>query len=132
MRKMPPWFADFSHGHFTSEPSLKKTEIETLTRWAENGSSGRRRSGCTTNTDTPHTVDIRRYTFRSGRTRNETKTGVRFPARVLHSEPNRTIGTGRGRFYVPGNPAGDYRSFGAAKLVPAGWDMLRSLHYTPD
>jgi hypothetical protein len=34
--------------------------------------------------------------------------------------------------YVPGNPAVDYRSLHAAKLVPAGTDMLMSLHYTPN
>jgi len=34
--------------------------------------------------------------------------------------------------YLPGNPAADYREFGAAKLVPAGSDITLNLHYTPN
>ena len=33
---------------------------------------------------------------------------------------------------MPGNVAADYREFRAAKLVPAGWDIVLSLHYTPN
>jgi hypothetical protein len=33
--------------------------------------------------------------------------------------------------YLPGNPANDYRTFGAAKLIPAGSDITLNLHYTP-
>jgi hypothetical protein len=34
--------------------------------------------------------------------------------------------------YVPGNAAMDYRPLHAAKLIPAGSDILLSLHYTPN
>ena len=34
--------------------------------------------------------------------------------------------------YLPGNPAADYRVVGAAKLVPAGYDLWMSMHYTPN
>jgi hypothetical protein len=34
--------------------------------------------------------------------------------------------------YVPGNPAADYRTVNAAKLVPAGSDIAINLHYTPN
>jgi hypothetical protein len=34
--------------------------------------------------------------------------------------------------YVPGNVAIDYRPLHAAKLVPAGYDIHLSLHYTPN
>ena len=34
--------------------------------------------------------------------------------------------------YLPGNVAADYRDFHAAKLVPAGSDIVLSLHYTPN
>jgi hypothetical protein len=34
--------------------------------------------------------------------------------------------------YLPGNPAADYRVANAAKLIPAGSDILLSLHYTPN
>jgi hypothetical protein len=34
--------------------------------------------------------------------------------------------------YVPGYPAIDYRGLHAAKLVPAGYDIVMNLHYTPN
>src|SRR5438132_13977247 len=36
-KKMPPWFADPRYGHFSNERKLGQTEIETLSRWVENG-----------------------------------------------------------------------------------------------
>ena len=37
LKKMPPWFADASYGHFTNDRSLKQSEIDTLTKWADTG-----------------------------------------------------------------------------------------------
>ncbi len=34
--------------------------------------------------------------------------------------------------YLPGNVAADYRAVNAAKLVPAGYDILFNIHYTPN
>ena len=34
--------------------------------------------------------------------------------------------------YLPGNPAADYRIINAAKRIPAGSDLVFSLHYTPN
>jgi hypothetical protein len=34
--------------------------------------------------------------------------------------------------YLPGNAVADYRIDHAAKLVPAGWDIVFNLHYTPN
>ncbi len=34
-RKMPPWFADPSVGHFANDPSLMPGEIATLASWAD-------------------------------------------------------------------------------------------------
>src|SRR5260370_15935077 len=34
--------------------------------------------------------------------------------------------------YLPGNIAADYRVLNAAKLIPAGYDMVFSIHYTPN
>ena len=34
--------------------------------------------------------------------------------------------------YVPGISASDYRIYGAGKLVPAGTDIVLSMHYTPN
>jgi hypothetical protein len=36
-RKMPPWFADLSVGHFANYPSLSAAEIQTLVDWAASG-----------------------------------------------------------------------------------------------
>jgi hypothetical protein len=36
-RKMPPWFADPSVGHFSNDPSLTPQEIATLAAWAKSG-----------------------------------------------------------------------------------------------
>jgi hypothetical protein len=36
-RKMPPWFADPSVGHFANDPSLTPQEIATLAAWAKSG-----------------------------------------------------------------------------------------------
>jgi hypothetical protein len=36
-RQMPPWFADPAYGHFANDPSLSKSEIQTLAEWADSG-----------------------------------------------------------------------------------------------
>ena len=36
-RKMPPWFADPSHGSFRNDPTLTGREIATLAAWADRG-----------------------------------------------------------------------------------------------
>ena len=38
-RKMPPWSADPSYGHFTNDRSLKQSEIDTLVKWADGGAA---------------------------------------------------------------------------------------------
>ncbi len=37
IRKMPPWFADPSVGHFLNDRSLKQADIDTLVKWADSG-----------------------------------------------------------------------------------------------
>lgn len=37
LKKMPPWFADQSHGKFANERRLTAAEIETIANWADNG-----------------------------------------------------------------------------------------------
>ncbi len=39
LKKMPPWFADPDHGHFTNDRSLSQREIDTLTKWADTGAA---------------------------------------------------------------------------------------------
>ena len=37
-KKMPPWFADPAHGNFSNKNVLSDHEIETITKWAKQGS----------------------------------------------------------------------------------------------
>src|SRR5499433_3312945 len=34
-RKMPPWSADPQYGHYSNDPSLKQSEIDTIVKWAD-------------------------------------------------------------------------------------------------
>jgi len=36
-KKMPPWLADPKYGHFSNDPSLTAAQIETITRWVDDG-----------------------------------------------------------------------------------------------
>ena len=36
-KKMPPWFADQSIGHFSNDRSLSKAEIDTIVAWVDSG-----------------------------------------------------------------------------------------------
>jgi mono/diheme cytochrome c family protein len=38
LKKMPPWFADRSVGHFANDPSLTDAERQTIVAWVDNGS----------------------------------------------------------------------------------------------
>jgi hypothetical protein len=38
-RKMPPWFADPHYGPYLNDRSLKATEIDTISRWADSGAA---------------------------------------------------------------------------------------------
>src|SRR5438874_11192680 len=38
-RKMPPWFADPSYGHFSNDRSLSQHDIDTIAQWADNGAA---------------------------------------------------------------------------------------------
>src|SRR6516162_8128217 len=37
-KKMPPWFADPQFRHFANDRSLQTADIETITKWVDNGS----------------------------------------------------------------------------------------------
>jgi hypothetical protein len=36
-KKMPPWFADPQYSHFANDRSLKQSDIETISKWADSG-----------------------------------------------------------------------------------------------
>src|SRR5689334_2001246 len=38
-RKMPPWFADPHYGSFVNDRSLKQSEIDTISKWADSGAA---------------------------------------------------------------------------------------------
>jgi hypothetical protein len=198
-RKMPPWFADPTHGHFTNDRSLVQSEIDTLTKWADSGArEGNREDGPpvvqwpdgwviqpdiivpgsvfdvpakTKNnvvewmyvvvpsgfkSDTwvtsvqikpkypevthhicivgyiPHTADVQ-YNVPQWSDKERDEDGSAIPEKgPTTGGPKKFSAQRGGDCYLPGNPAGDYRGFGAAKLVPAGSDIVLSLHYTPN
>src|SRR5260370_29857814 len=37
LRKMPPWFADPSHGKFSNDRRLSQEQVDTITRWVDGG-----------------------------------------------------------------------------------------------
>jgi hypothetical protein len=51
--------------------------------------------------------------------------------KMQREEPKRGL-LGLDAIYVPGAPPDDYRIHGAAKLVPAGSDLVIQMHYTPN
>jgi hypothetical protein len=199
LRKMPPWFADPGHGHFTNDRSLRQSEIDTLEKWADSGAlEGDRQdaprainwpdgwviqpdvivqgsavdvpaktknnvvewmdvvvpSGFKTDTWVtsvqikpkypevthhicirgyiPHTPDVE-YNVPLWSDKERDEDGSAIPEKGPTTGGIKKFPVQRGGdCYVPGNPAGDYRSFGAAKLVPADSDIVLSLHYTPN
>src|SRR5262249_13862039 len=36
-KKMPPWFADPQYGHFSNDRTLKQSDIDTISGWADGG-----------------------------------------------------------------------------------------------
>ena len=41
LRKMPPWFADASIGHFANDPRLSAEELETIKAWVDSRATTR-------------------------------------------------------------------------------------------
>ena len=39
VRKMPPWFADARYSHFQNDRSLKQSEIDVISQWADSGAA---------------------------------------------------------------------------------------------
>ena len=52
-------------------------------------------------------------------------------AKAIYDE-GASVGGGAQDCYLPGNTAADYRPLNAGKLIPAGYDIVFNLHYTPD
>ena len=56
--------------------------------------------------------------------------------RVTREEDSKRVGdgsfTGLETVWVPGTPPLDFRPFQAAKLIPAGYDIVLGMHYTPN
>ena len=74
-KKMPPWFADPTVGHFSNDPSLTNQEIATLVSWADSNAPQATRA-------TPHRhrqLDARlahsssRYSFKNAQTRRHSR-----------------------------------------------------------
>jgi hypothetical protein len=217
-RKMPPWFADQQYGHFANDPSLKPSEIETISKWADSGAAqGEAKdapppiqwaengwvakpdvilkglsytvpaspknnviewmtlitpSGFTKDTwvtsveikpselGVTHHICISFVPHRPNVTYNtmlwvdkqRDETGVQVPPSErkftiptadgkgiqLASRP-RTVGAESGvefglafTCYVPGRELSDFRPLQAGVLIPAGYDVSWTIHYTPN
>ena len=218
--KMPPWFADPQYGHFSNDPSLKQSDIDTIAKWADSGApQGDPKdapprvqwpeSGWATKPDmvlkgVPYTVppapaknviEWMTLVTPTGFAQDTWVTSVEIkpgelgvthhicvsfvphrPAAVYNtllwadkqrdeagvevapSERKLVLPTadGRGReiaapaavrnggagnaggpglgftCYVPGRALSDFRPFKAALLIPAGYDLSWTIHYTPN
>jgi len=80
----------------------------------------------------PHTPDVE-YFVPEWQDKDRGEDGSALP------DKGPTFGRSNGRIrsmaedcYLPGNIAADYRGVNAAKLVPAGSDIVLNLHYTPN
>ena len=190
--KMPPWFADPAAGHFLNDASLSQSEIDVISKWADNGAvegnpkeapapvqwpegwrikldvivkgptidvpgkpknnvvewitvvvpSGFTKDTWITSVEIkpefpdvthhmcvafmPHKPDVQYFEAKwNGKQRDEDGSAIPDKGRTFTGVPAEDC-------YVPGNPAIDFRPLHAAKLVPAGSDILMSLHYTPN
>jgi len=209
-RKMPPWFADPKNSHLLNDRSLKQSDIETISKWADSGAvEGDPKDSPAPvrwaegwmikpdviidgpTTDVPaspknNVVEWMTVTMPTGFAKDTWITSLQirpeFPAITHHictafvpHNPNVPYGvhyweskerddTGsaipeKGRTflgggvqvdaeghpapkgapggaaedcYLPGMVVADYRESQSAKLIPAGWDMVFNLHYTPN
>ena len=195
-RKMPPWFADSTHGAFLNDRSLKQSEIETIVKWADSGAPEGNAKDAPPPMHWPEGWQIQPDLIVDGpvsevpaRPKNNVvewttvfmPTGFKqdtwvtsvqikpeYPAVTHHicigfmphkpgikygvpewedkardeegsaipeKGPTFLSGPPGGPVedcFLPGNVAADYRVLNAAKLIPAGWDMAFSIHYTPN
>jgi hypothetical protein len=79
----------------------------------------------------PHTPDVQ-YQVPKWKDKERDEDGSAIPSEDPTTDDRERPREGGGDCYLPGNPVTDYRSLGAAKLVPAGSDIFLSLHYTPN
>jgi hypothetical protein len=224
-RKMPPWFADPGYSHFSNDPSLKSSEIDTIVKWVDSGApQGNAKdapppvqwpeNGWSTKPDivlngVPYTVpaataknviEWMTLVTPTGFTKDTWVTSIEIkpselgvthhicvsfvphrpnavyntllwtdkqrdeagvevapaerkvalptangkgrevPARVRNNAPggensdaDNVGGVGVGfTCYVPGRALSDFRPFEAALLIPAGYDVSWTIHYTPN
>jgi hypothetical protein len=190
-RKMPPWFADPSYGHWSNAPKLTDDNIRALAEWADTGAlEGDAVSispvvwplGWTIKPDlivrmpkpfhvpAKGAVEFTSFTLPTGLTKDtwitsiEVRPGNRrvvhhaalsfrpHNAGVKYGEPQTQVKlrdengdeiervrksksdlgdfTGLEAVFVPGSRPMDFRVHDAAKLVPAGYDLVLQIHYT--
>ncbi len=155
-RRMPPWFADPRYGHFSNDPSLPQTEIDTLVHWADSGSPEGNPTDLAPPVQWPEggwqippdvVVSLPAYrvpakgvvewvyvTVPSGFEKDTWVTSVEIlpgDASVVHHAALFTADAAIA-VYVPGFRTMDYRVHDAAQLIPAGADFVLQMHYTPN
>jgi hypothetical protein len=199
LRKMPPWFADPSVGHFLNDHSLKQGDIETIVKWADAGAlqgdakdapppvrwpegwqiqpdvivtgptsdvpahpknnviewstvtvpSGFKEDTWITSVEikpehpevthhiclgfNPHKPDVK-YFVPEWQDKQRDEDGSALPDKgpTFNGGALKPGISAVEDCYLPGMVAADYRTVRAAKLVPAGSDIILTLHYTPN
>jgi len=81
----------------------------------------------------PHTPDVKYFEpVWQDKSRDEEGSAIPTSGPTFGGRTNLLNGTrGLEDCYLPGMVSDDYSVHNAAKLIPAGWDMMINLHYTP-
>jgi len=82
----------------------------------------------------PHTPDVKYFeAVWQDKSRDEEGSAIPTSGPTFGGRTNLLNGTrGLEDCYLPGMVSDDYSVHNAAKLIPAGWDMMFNLHYTPN
>jgi len=82
----------------------------------------------------PHTPDVKYFEpVWQDKSRDEEGSAIPTSGPTFGGRTNLLNGTrGLEDCYLPGMVSDDYSVHNAAKLIPAGWDMMINLHYTPN
>lgn len=82
----------------------------------------------------PHRDDVKYYEFKwLNKKRDDTGTEIpRSAAEIPTSGTQLATGGGQEACFLPGMQPLDLRPMKTARLVPAGWDLVFNIHYTPN
>jgi hypothetical protein len=156
-RKMPPWPADPAYGHFSNDPSLQPSEIDTLANWANSGAVEGDPQDLPAAIQWPDggwqiqpdvivslppyrvpangIVEWNYVTVPTGFAKDTWVTSIEIlpsDPSVVHHAALFVNDLDAVAVYVPGFRAMDFRIHDAAQLIPAQTNLRVQLHYTPN